>query len=70
MSEDQHEGFQDSLRRDLGDILDSSQATCRAGTLAQDQLVAFVLGWRSFAQQSGVVRQLWKTQAQQAFVVW
>lgn len=70
MSEAQHEDFQDNLRRDLGAILDNLQATTRAGTLAQDQLVAFVLGWRSLVQQSGVVRQLWRTQAQQAFVVW
>jgi hypothetical protein len=52
VSEDQREDFQDSLRRDLGAILDSLQETCRAGTLAQDQYVAFVLGWRSFVRQS------------------
>ncbi|XP_032746874.1 uncharacterized protein C1orf167 homolog [Rattus rattus] len=34
LSEDQHEDFQDNLRRDLGAMPDSSQETCRAGTLA------------------------------------
>ncbi|XP_052574518.1 uncharacterized protein C1orf167-like [Peromyscus californicus insignis] len=73
VSQDQHQVFQDDLRKDLGATLAGSLEACRAGPPAQDRRCvaqASVLGWRSFLQQSGTDRQLRKAQTQQAFVVW